>query len=261
MGKQPYHGQKELIMSDWMQIIDAQTIDGKVDIEMIDERQHSEKPAKDYYWRQNFYHLQNKLGDLKTDDCVCRAPHNPDTLLIQCDHCGKWQHELCVRDEVLRQKWDGLRNGNPDDENHGATTDLPTPHSASDTIAVTTSKATPAKGRKKAGRRPKGKGIRGKLNQASTITHEWDEVLEGILERDEQALKKGDGQDPMANDKLTGKLVVTDKRDKSGKREFLDARCLHCRESFVTPGGEDDTGNEVQADANKEEGDRIEVTS
>lgn len=103
-GSQSYHGEKELIMSDWMQIIDAQTVDGKVEITRLDEASHDPKPATGYYWRQNYYHKSNRLGPLKSDDCSCKQPHNPDTLLVQCERCDKWQHELCIRDEVLKRK-------------------------------------------------------------------------------------------------------------------------------------------------------------
>ena len=62
MGPQPYHGESELIMSNFMQIIDAQTVDGSVPITHIMESDRYAAPTEGYYWRQTLDTIKNRLS-------------------------------------------------------------------------------------------------------------------------------------------------------------------------------------------------------
>jgi len=106
-GRQPYHGTSEVIPSNHMQIIDALTVDGKVEaLQHFDENDDMgvTKQPEDLFWRQTFDCTTGKLSSLRRY-CRCKGYANPDTALIQCTNvvCKQWMHQTCIsQDTVIR---------------------------------------------------------------------------------------------------------------------------------------------------------------
>ncbi|KAI9802212.1 MAG: hypothetical protein M1825_002933 [Sarcosagium campestre] len=134
-GARYYHGKRELVASNHMDIIDAMTVCGKVDLQRLEEGD-DDPPSHDLYWRQTFSLIDQKLSaslriapstlchyvltksspqDLTTY-CVCRKFHNPDTELIRCSnpHCTMWLHRDCILDDVLAKTHKRITSGSPD---------------------------------------------------------------------------------------------------------------------------------------------------
>lgn len=54
-GRQPYHGENELIASNHMDVIEAQAIQSKANLEHWDEEADQDGPPNaDLYWRQTY---------------------------------------------------------------------------------------------------------------------------------------------------------------------------------------------------------------
>lgn len=111
MGRQPYHGDREVILSNAMDIVDAQTISGAADLVYWDEKD-TNQGYQDRFWRQTFD--ISKLGKDKKGGlselrkhCRCQQPDNPDKIMFQCkkQSCATWNHEECLIDDVLQRAW------------------------------------------------------------------------------------------------------------------------------------------------------------
>ncbi|KAF2679294.1 hypothetical protein K458DRAFT_117615 [Lentithecium fluviatile CBS 122367] len=113
-GRQPYHGDLELIASNDMAIINIETVDDKADvIHWQDDDDQSEELDDDrLFWRQTLDVTQTPpaLSSLPTH-CIDRAPANPDQLLIHCDSCPTWLHGPCLEKAALREVYES--NGIP----------------------------------------------------------------------------------------------------------------------------------------------------
>ncbi|KAF2650181.1 hypothetical protein K491DRAFT_697518 [Lophiostoma macrostomum CBS 122681] len=94
LGRQPYHGEHELIASNAMDVIDAQSVDGKAEVNYWDENEDSTivlDPTK-MFWRQtvDFWGKQKQkqshtLSAVRRH-CIERTPCNPDEGVIQCEY-------------------------------------------------------------------------------------------------------------------------------------------------------------------------------
>lgn len=109
MGAQHYHGQSELVLSNYTDIIDATTISGRADISHWDEFKDSDddKSLSALYWRQTFD--VSKLGAKKRGGlssirrhCICSKEYNPDKTMFRClqSKCGIWNHKECLEEEL-----------------------------------------------------------------------------------------------------------------------------------------------------------------
>ena len=111
MGAQHYHGQSELILSNYTDIIDATTISGRADISEWDENKDDEdKNLSALYWRQTLdvsqlgFKSKGGLSALRKH-CVCRKEYNPDSMMFKCSNvpdCGIWNHVECLEDDLRR---------------------------------------------------------------------------------------------------------------------------------------------------------------
>jgi hypothetical protein len=171
-GRQPYHGKRELVPSNAMQIIDAMTVNGRLKVRHWDE-ELEERPAEDeYYWRQTFDSKHNKLSvsgrcgcfhkrcaddsitqNLKTH-CIDSKPANPDTPLLPCPACHKAQHASCIANDALSRFTS--RATPPPSTNgvngHSAVKDTPNGSARKTPQSASAKKATPrraSKGRRK----------------------------------------------------------------------------------------------------------------
>jgi len=60
-GPKSYHGSHELVPSNYMDIIDAKTINAPLNIVYWDEYKDEDNLAQEYYWRQSYDHTTDKL--------------------------------------------------------------------------------------------------------------------------------------------------------------------------------------------------------
>ena len=118
MGRQPYHGIRELVASNAVDIVDAQSIASRADVSYWDEDDdEADTILGEPYWRQTFdvnvyekWKLKGKpggkvpkgLSELKKH-CVCGTEHDPDLIMYKCNKktCGCWNHSECLIDAIL----------------------------------------------------------------------------------------------------------------------------------------------------------------
>ncbi|KAF8469671.1 hypothetical protein BDZ91DRAFT_720681 [Kalaharituber pfeilii] len=102
-GRQPYHGQKELIASNHMEIVDAMTVSGRAHVKHWMELDEDEE-LPDLYWRQKFDFPTQTLMEVR-EHCKCHRYYNPDKLMYGCPHCKTWLHEECVQEDIKRKAY------------------------------------------------------------------------------------------------------------------------------------------------------------
>ncbi|KAK9454885.1 hypothetical protein V1511DRAFT_459670 [Dipodascopsis uninucleata] len=110
-GRQYYHGKKELVASNHMDVIDAMTVAGKALVSHWLELDDDDR-LNDLFWRQ-FY--DSYTGELKPirKHCKCQRFYNPDSTMIWCNNCSTWLHESCVIEDLQRTYKDDIK----DDQN------------------------------------------------------------------------------------------------------------------------------------------------
>ncbi|KAK4954559.1 hypothetical protein LTR10_007990 [Elasticomyces elasticus] len=115
-GRQPHHGKLELIATNHMDIIDAMTVNGRLDLYAWDETDDEvQMPGiQEHFWRQTLDVAKTReLSKLRLI-CQCQQPQNPDVSILQCDspECRKWMHVRCiVNDAVQRAAQESTKKG------------------------------------------------------------------------------------------------------------------------------------------------------
>ena len=112
MGRQPYHGKNELILSNHVDIVEAQTIACHAAISHWDEADDSNKILEERYWRQMLdinklrTHPGLSLSKLRKY-CVCGGYDNPGREMYQCPEpgCRMWNHDSCLLEYLERRAW------------------------------------------------------------------------------------------------------------------------------------------------------------
>ncbi|KAH7076374.1 hypothetical protein BKA63DRAFT_281377 [Paraphoma chrysanthemicola] len=103
-GRQPYHGESELIASNHMDIIEAFAVLDKAEVVHWNEDPDSNWPVKDQlFWRQTCDFSKpagSRLSKLRTF-CNDKAPCNPDEPLIECPSCSGWLHARCLEEQAV----------------------------------------------------------------------------------------------------------------------------------------------------------------
>lgn len=119
MGRQPYHGKRELVLSNHVDIIEAQAIASHAEISQWDENDDSNKTVlQERYWRQtldlnklarNPDHALSKLRQF----CICGGYDNPSLDMYQCHKvgCGMWNHEACLVKAIEERAWEKFKKG------------------------------------------------------------------------------------------------------------------------------------------------------
>lgn len=119
MGRQPYHGQHELVMSNHVDIIEAQSIASHAQISRWDENDDSNKTVlQERYWRQTYdltrmpNDARNALSKLRRF-CICGGYDNPSLDMYQCHKvgCGMWNHEACLIADIEERAWQSFKTG------------------------------------------------------------------------------------------------------------------------------------------------------
>ncbi|PSR99387.1 hypothetical protein BD289DRAFT_38149 [Coniella lustricola] len=112
-GRQPYHGQNELIASNHMDIINVVSVTQQATVNQVTD-ENDDQIQSALYWRQG---LDLRTLELSSVDriCKCNEPGNPDKMLVACPNtsCGKWMHEECLKDAVLLKVWNELGANKP----------------------------------------------------------------------------------------------------------------------------------------------------
>ncbi|KAH7408139.1 hypothetical protein DE146DRAFT_606612 [Phaeosphaeria sp. MPI-PUGE-AT-0046c] len=104
-GRQPHHGECELVASNHMDIIEALSVSDKADVKYWDEDPEKPWPLKQQlFWRQSFDLQTTRAKQFSPirKICVDRAPCNPDEPLVQCPSCLVWLHAQCLEDRAVR---------------------------------------------------------------------------------------------------------------------------------------------------------------
>ncbi|KAI9863215.1 MAG: hypothetical protein M1813_004035 [Trichoglossum hirsutum] len=102
-GRRYYHGMKELVASNHMEIIHATTVAGRASIRHWQENDAPEE-LDGFFWRQRLDVMTKKLTPVQ-EYCVCGRAHNPDKMMIGCANlsCRKWLHSECIVKNTLRE--------------------------------------------------------------------------------------------------------------------------------------------------------------
>lgn len=119
-GRQPYHGKRELILSNHVDIIEAQTIATHAEVSFWDENDDSNKNIlQERYWRQTLdlkkaRDGKNALSKLRKF-CICGGYDNPSVDMYQCHKpqkgCGMWNHQACLYKDLEERAWDNFLTG------------------------------------------------------------------------------------------------------------------------------------------------------
>ncbi|EXJ88251.1 hypothetical protein A1O1_05181 [Capronia coronata CBS 617.96] len=122
MGRQPYHGKHELILSNYTDIIEAHSIASHAEMSTWDENDDSNQlMLLERYWRQtldvtklrpNPAKAANALSKLRKY-CICGGYDNPNVDMYQCRTvgCGMWNHEECLVKDLEERAWEQLKQG------------------------------------------------------------------------------------------------------------------------------------------------------
>ncbi|USW54885.1 Putative BAH domain, Zinc finger, FYVE/PHD-type [Septoria linicola] len=118
-GRQPHHGKHELILSNEMDIIDAMTVNGSLNVVALDDQDDDSAAIEDqYFWRQSYNLVTKKFSELRK---ICRdqTPANPDEMIIQCSNqtCREWLHVKCLAEQALKDHEAAVKQGALDAEN------------------------------------------------------------------------------------------------------------------------------------------------
>ncbi|KAK5630088.1 hypothetical protein RRF57_005803 [Xylaria bambusicola] len=112
-GRQPYHGQNELIASNHMDVINVVSVTAQATVNQWDETNEDEVQQA-LYWRQAFDVRNMELSSAQPR-CKCNRPENPDKQLINCTNseCRKWLHDDCLIHEALMKTYARLGTDKP----------------------------------------------------------------------------------------------------------------------------------------------------
>ncbi|PBP22668.1 hypothetical protein BUE80_DR006601 [Diplocarpon rosae] len=114
-GKRTYHGKREMVASNYMEVLDVLTFAGRAEVPYWDE--DDEHPPETLYRRQTYNRLTEGLSSLK-QRCTCNGYYNPDVDMMICDNpqCKIYFHRNHLVDDILKKVYDreiGEAKGNP----------------------------------------------------------------------------------------------------------------------------------------------------
>ncbi|KAH7012304.1 uncharacterized protein B0I36DRAFT_378478 [Microdochium trichocladiopsis] len=108
-GRQPYHGNNELIASNHMDVINVVSVTASATVHQWDETNEDEvQPA--LYWRQAFDVRTMDLSSAE-ERCRCNRPENPTRSSLA--ECRKWLHDDCLVHEALLRTFARLGTNKP----------------------------------------------------------------------------------------------------------------------------------------------------
>ncbi|KIW83294.1 hypothetical protein Z517_02539 [Fonsecaea pedrosoi CBS 271.37] len=180
MGRQPYHGRRELVLSNHVEIIEAQSLVSLADVSHWDETDDSNKNMLgERYWRQILdvtklgtqpHRSLRSLSQLRKF-CICKGYDSPEQEMFQCPDkdCGTWNHEACLIDNMEQRAWERFKKGTlthevPETEQNETSSHIPlnpTKH-----VATPKSKKTTASRNKK---KPWAGKLEGKISRGRKV--------------------------------------------------------------------------------------------
>lgn len=101
-GREYYHGKKELVASNHMEIIDAQTVSGRANVNHWFEKDDEEEDITELFWRQKFDYPSQTLMAVR-EHCRCHRYYNPDNIMVGCPKCETWLHAECLINDIKRK--------------------------------------------------------------------------------------------------------------------------------------------------------------
>nr|POE49429.1 chromatin remodeling protein shl [Quercus suber] len=104
-GRKSYHGKNELIPTNQIDIIDASSVNGRIQLVHWEENPEDQSRLEEdqFFWRQTFdYATTQTFSELK-QICTDHAPENPDEMILQCSNpeCRQWMHLKCVAEAAV----------------------------------------------------------------------------------------------------------------------------------------------------------------
>ncbi|KAM0872697.1 hypothetical protein ACQ4PT_038562 [Festuca glaucescens] len=105
-GRRPFHGSKEVFLSDHQDVQSADTIECKCNVYSFKEYTKLDAVnAEDYFCRFEYKSITGSfVPDRIAVFCKCEMPYNPDDLMIQCDDCSDWFHPACIGKTIKEAK-------------------------------------------------------------------------------------------------------------------------------------------------------------
>ncbi|KAH7192833.1 uncharacterized protein B0J16DRAFT_333803 [Fusarium flagelliforme] len=91
-GRQPYHGEKELIMSNHMDIVDVLSVSGPAEVKCWGGEEEDKETPEGLFWHQAFDWRSSRLLSLDRI-CMCRSQPNPEKALALCTN------PVCIADQ------------------------------------------------------------------------------------------------------------------------------------------------------------------
>ncbi|KAL5677453.1 hypothetical protein ACJX0J_013584, partial [Zea mays] len=97
-GRRPFHGSKELFLSDHLDTQSAHTIEGKCIVHSFKSYTKLDNVGpEDFYCRFDYKAATGAFTpDRVAVYCKCEMPYNPDDLMVQCEGCKDWFHPSCM---------------------------------------------------------------------------------------------------------------------------------------------------------------------
>nr|XP_040253980.1 chromatin remodeling protein SHL isoform X2 [Aegilops tauschii subsp. strangulata]XP_040253981.1 chromatin remodeling protein SHL isoform X2 [Aegilops tauschii subsp. strangulata] len=97
-GRRPFHGSKEVFLSDHYDVQSADTIEGKCNVHSFRSYTKLDSVnAEDFFCRFDYKSASGSfVPDRIAVFCKCEMPYNPDDLMIQCEECSDWFHPSCI---------------------------------------------------------------------------------------------------------------------------------------------------------------------
>ncbi|GJN72996.1 ebs-bah-phd domain-containing protein [Purpureocillium lilacinum] len=116
-GRQPYHGQNELIASNHMDVINVVSVAMRAEVNQWVEAD-DDQIQESLYWRQAFDCRTSQLSSVELT-CKCKTPANPDKTLVGCtnSNCEQWLHKECLLHDILTRVYDELGTDKPHKSN------------------------------------------------------------------------------------------------------------------------------------------------
>ncbi|KIX99022.1 uncharacterized protein Z520_05483 [Fonsecaea multimorphosa CBS 102226] len=209
MGRQPYHGRKELVMSNQVDIIEAQALTWGAEVSYWDESDDSNKTELgERYWRQTYDINKGRTNPRALSKlrkfCVCGGYDNPERDMYQCREadCLMWNHEDCLITVMEQRAWEQFKKG-------------------------TLTHETPVSGENEASRKNRSKMIRQAIKRKSKAEKPWVGKLEGKI----SPVKKL-GEDEYIHSATLWQLVPQGKHKTKGPFEpvvwKMQMDCLRC---------------------------------
>uniref|UniRef100_A0A7N0T958 Uncharacterized protein n=1 Tax=Kalanchoe fedtschenkoi TaxID=63787 RepID=A0A7N0T958_KALFE len=97
IGRQPYHGAKELVQTNHADTLSPRSIEGKCTVHSLESYIELGLAGEDDYFTRSNYDIFTEAFQLDEAAvyCICNMPYNP-RIMIQCEGCQEWFHPLCV---------------------------------------------------------------------------------------------------------------------------------------------------------------------